>query len=95
MPDENPLNDIGNPEPEDGDTLNWLTHFGGILVAATGGFLVFTFLVVPTRVRGATHSSKLKWQQFKEQEIAASVEATDSPTPQLSPRIVVSQPPAK
>jgi hypothetical protein len=67
MPDEKQLNPIGDPEPDDGsDVVAWLTHIGGIIAVAGGGFLVFSVLVAPTRLSGATCTSRLKWQQVKQ-----------------------------
>jgi hypothetical protein len=66
MSEEN--REIPTNEPQPIDTSEgWtiLTKFGGAAIAVCGGFVAFTILVAPTRVRGATCSAKLKWQETK------------------------------
>ncbi len=77
MPEENHDIPINEPEPID-TSEGWtiLTKFGGAAIAVCGGFVAFSMFVAPTRVRGATCSAKLKWQQTNTQ-----IEASASTNP--------------
>ena len=63
MPEEEQFSSIGEPTPiEEGSAWETLGRFVGLAIAAVGGVAIFTVLTAPTRVAGATASSKLKWQ---------------------------------
>ena len=78
MSDENNRNSIGDPEPvEHSGGSNFIITLAAYVALVCGGFFAFGNLVVPTRVRGSTGSSRLKWhqQQVEAQHAVAAEEA--------------------
>jgi hypothetical protein len=86
MSEEN-HNSIEGPEPID-NSEGWsiLTKFGGAAIAVCGGFVAFTMVVAPTRVRGATCSAKLKWQQVDTQIVNTAVNSTNATLAPQAPK---------
>src|SRR5437016_2078187 len=71
MPDETKTNPIGGPEPIDStEGYAILNRIVTIVGVSAGGLLALACLLTPTRVRGATRSARLRWQE-RQNEIQA------------------------
>jgi len=78
---------IGEPAPVEGGSM-WETlgRFAGLAIAAAGGITIFAVLTTPTHVRGATASSRLRWQQIPACEEPAATIQGASQTNTTSPQ---------
>ena len=78
MPNENELEPIGGPEPVTPEQAPGLfgSVLSGIAIIATGILSVAIF-ATPTSCRGATRSTKLKWQQ-RDREIQQAIQSSDA-----------------
>lgn len=68
---------IGEPEPVDPATIE--SRITNAIVAVTivlGGAVAFAALTTPTRVRGATRSSRLCWEE-RQQQIQQALQAQE------------------
>ena len=75
MKNENDADNIGGPEPVILTVLEKKEKkVLAAIVVATGGLLAFAMLSAPTRVRGATRSSRLCWEE-RQQEIQQALDA--------------------
>jgi hypothetical protein len=64
MPDDDQLNGIGEPTPVgEGEGWSVLARWASFATVIGGGVVAFAVMTTPTHVRGATTSSRLKWQQ--------------------------------
>ena|SRR5215469_1595759 len=65
MPDDNQSNGIGEPTPvSSGEGWSVLARCFSYAVVIGGGAVAFALMTTPTRVRGATVSARVKWQQM-------------------------------
>ena len=66
MPDHNSSDSIVDPVPvNESDGWGGLARFFSFATVICGGVVAFAVMTTPTRVRGATSSAKLKWQQLR------------------------------
>ena len=64
MSDEKSNQPVGEPEPMQSE--EWgkiLARIGSVIGISVFGFTVFALLNSPVRLRGATRSAKLKWEE--------------------------------
>ena len=66
MPEENQTNETGEPMPVN-DDVGWslLAKWTSFAVVLGGGVVAFAVMTTPTHARGATTSSRLKWEQVR------------------------------
>lgn len=79
MPEENEsikTEPIGGPQPVKAKSgVSLLTRALTTAVVTVGGCLIVAPLLVPTHVKGATRSGRLKWEQRQREAEAAVTEA--------------------
>ena len=74
MPKNDPSNNMGHPEPLDASGAQKILDVVVTVLAIAGGLVVVPALLMPSRTSGASHASKVKWQQRQcevDQAIAA------------------------
>jgi len=71
----NEFHPIEEPVPIDPDSSRDIIGWIGSAIVIAGSLILFPAMVMPARAKGATVSSKLKWQARQEQAQAAIANA--------------------
>jgi len=77
MPENDPSNSMGDPEPLDASGAQKILDVVVTMLAIAGGLVVVPALLIPTRLSGASHASKVKWQQ-RQYEVDQAIAAQSS-----------------
>jgi hypothetical protein len=80
MPNEEHNDSIGGPEPVDpGAVESVITRVVVALAVTAGGIVAFAALTAPVQCRGATRSSRLRWEE-RQQQIEEAIKAEHAET---------------
>jgi len=76
----NQFHPIEEPVPIDPDSAKDILSWVGSAIVIAGSVVLFSSMVLPARARGATMSSKLRWQarQAQAQESIAQAQAAEA-----------------